>query len=520
MKKIYLFVIGAAMMLAFGLSSCSNKDEEALNDLIGTYTNNGEASSNGAPSLARGSMNVLHIQSDNGETETCRVFHPYCGRVGWPVTVCESDDNTRSIYPMVFTAVIRNSSLFNVLQFEFSCDSVMSVTDLQVGDTINSLTSDGISLKAWQMESVEEPVKIQNKPSAPFGQILVVDKNSGDDGKPHITLELQDLVLQGWASCQLEGFYTFNGKIDFEISEGGIYPDDGFSIEPMLMPRVDLLLFMMDALHSSETQGRLTFFNEASEQQECLIINSEEEFQKAYKGHKELPGGMVNFDYCTLVIGHTYGEHGGITLGDYNLTDNGDTYQLDMTLNNNVNPDYAYTSAFTDLYFWKIYPKMEKKPVIFNRIIQDVNLDPLGKESAYSYLRNRYTLELYSDPNGTIHRVGDGWEGDERFSLEFQADGIAVGRINDTNEFSFNYMLPYVSQRENYNDGTEHGIINLWNWQVTDVEDDNPASKQFMRFPNVTQLVFYQNYYVCFYISDKEWFHFRNNHVLDEYEYE
>ena len=131
---------------------------------------------------------------------------------------------------------------------------------------------------------------------------------------------------------------------------------------------------MMDALNN-ENQGRHMLFSDGPEEQECLIINSEQEFQDAYKGDWQLPS--INFKYCTLVIGRTYGEHGGISLGDYELIDNGDTYQLNLTLNNNVNPNYTYTLDHVNLYFWKLYPKMENKPVNFNSTTQDVNLDSL-----------------------------------------------------------------------------------------------------------------------------------------------
>jgi hypothetical protein len=266
---------------------------------------------------------------------------------------------------------------------------------------------------------------------------------------------------------------------------------------------------MMDALHSNESQGRRTFFSAGPEKQECLIINSEEELRAAYKGDKELPQTNINFQYCTLVIGRTYGESGAVSLGGYELKDNGDAYQLDVTLNNNTNPNYAYICAFVDLYFWKLYPKMEKKPVVFNRIRQDVNLDPLGDESAYARIRNRWILEGYSDADGQYHRVGDGWLGDPQYSIEFMENGRVEGRINDTNDFSCSYMIPYVAKREYYNDGVDHGVIKFLNWNVTEVVDDDPVSQQFMRLPDATQFKMASSFSIAIFISPKEWFLFR-----------
>jgi hypothetical protein len=265
---------------------------------------------------------------------------------------------------------------------------------------------------------------------------------------------------------------------------------------------------MMDALNGTELQGRRTFFSEEPAQQECLIINSEEEFWQAYKGDKELPRTWISFDYCSLVIGRTYGEHGGISLGGFDFSDNGDTYQLNVTLNNSVDPNYAYTTAFTDLYFWKICPKMEKKPVVFNRIMKDVNPDPIA--DAHDRIRSRWILVGYSDADGNYHQVGTGFMGDERFSIEFMEGGRVQGRINDTNDFSCYYKVPYVGKRACYEDVVEHGVINLWDWTVTEVVDDNPISKQFMRISDATQFGLIMSYTLDLFVSPKEFFSFRH----------
>ena len=514
MKKNYLLVMSAAMMLAIGLSSCSSDEE----NFIGTKK------TEVTRIVSSGKTNVLNIKSDTGDIEICEIYPAYCGRISWPVINCDRSDSTYHLYPLVFTAIIRNSSLFNVMQISCENHSLINIKDLQVGDTLDSSV---LRFRAWrdsyldskkvEPNAIDGGINWQNSPWIAGGQVLVVGQKKTDDGKSYVTLDFQDLILDGWSSWCLECNYTFNGVIDFEISGDGIYPtgigtDD---LRSMLRPSYDLLMFMMDALHGNESQGQRTFSYDASAEQECLIINSEEEFREAYKGNKQLPKTGINFDYCTLVIGRTYGEHCAVSIDDYELTDNGDTYQLNVTLNNNVNPDYAYTAEFNDLYFWKIYHKMEKKPVVLNRIVQDVNFDLLS--NTYSYIRNHYILEGYSGADGVWHRAGEGWNGNERFSIEFKADGTAEGCINNTNYFSFNYTLPYSAKREGYNDGSDHGIINVWNWQVTDVDDDDPVSKQFMRLPYVTQFVLIKDYTVTLYISDKELFDFRNNYPSELY---
>ena len=268
---------------------------------------------------------------------------------------------------------------------------------------------------------------------------------------------------------------------------------------------------MMDALHSSEFEGRRTFFSDEAVAEECLIINSEEEFRQAYKGDKELPNTGINFDYCTLVIGRTYGEHGGVTYGGHELIDNGDSYQLNVTLNNNVNPDYCYTAAFTDIYFWNIYLKKEKKPVVFNRIRQDVTIDPLI--DANSRLVGRWLLDGYSDGDD---RYADGGyhycdRKDKGFYIEFKADGTVEGRINDINDLSCRYMVPYIGKRAYYEDAVEHGIINLWDWNITNVADDNPISEKMTHISKATQIKLIKTINLTLYVTPDEYYVFRRD---------
>lgn len=470
MKKNLLFVMGAAMMLACGLNSCSNNNDETF------YTNKkGEVTR-----VSSNDTNMLTIHSETGDDEICEVNNAYCGRLGWTVTNCDRSDSTYNIFPTIFAAEIKNSSLFNVLQIEFSSNIDIKVDDLQVGDTIDT---SAIRFKAWQENSRDSVIRWQNSPYALSGQILIVDKKISDEERSYITLRLQDLKLDSWASCCLESNHTFNGLIEFEISDNGIYPDDGYDPESLLIPRNELSFFLLDALHSSEFAGRQTFFSEGPEEQECLLINSEEEFRAAYKGDKEVPKTWINFDDCTLVIGRTYGENSGVSLGGFELKDNGDSYQLDLTLNHNVNPNVFYTQAYIDLYFWKIYPKMENKPIVFNRIRQDVNVDP--STCANAQICQNWTLLSYSDADGTFHQLNKG-RGDERYSIQFMENGMLEGSFNGENIFSCYYTIPYSGKRAYYED-LDHGIINLRGWEGSPVNTNDSISQKLMRINSVTQ---------------------------------
>ena len=69
-------------------------------------------------------------------------------------------------------------------------------------------------------------------------------------------------------------------------------------------------------------------------------------------------------------------------------------------------------------------------------------------------------------------------------------------------------MLPFVGKRAYYED-IEHGVINLSDWKVTDVKDDDYISKQFVRISKATQFKPVWPYYLGLYVSSKECFIFR-----------
>ena len=533
MKKYFLLMVTAMLVMMAGtvMTSCSKDGENDIADFSnGQYGflsdsgENGEKSTPSAPPLV---VSELQIQSENGDIDSCWLYPAYCGKTD-PVTNIGPDNNAYEVYPMVFTAVIRESSLFNALQFDIWSKENINIEDLNVGDTFDSSTMDGngIHLKVWQESAVDAIIPRQNMPGTLGGKIEVIDKKTVESGYSFITLSLQDIKFSSYDTEQNQCYYTLNGKIEFEICDNGVYPNPtngfngNFDMETALIPADELISFMMDALYRNESQGRSTLFSEGSEEQECLIINSVEDFRKVYKGDKDISPIIhhVNFDYCSLVIGRTYGEHGGVSLGGFDLTDNGDAYQLDVTLNNNVNPDLTYTQAFIDLYFWKIYPKMEKKPVVFNRIRQDVNIDLLD---AYAPIRKRWILTDYSDADGTLHQVSQNW-GDERYSIEFKEDGTVEGRIN-LNDYNCYYTVPYFctydGKRDGYNGDLHYGLINLWNWKVTKVNDDDPLSNEFMRIFNATEFKLWSSDFLTIKISDKEYFAFFRENLKESYGY-
>lgn len=525
MKKVF-FVIGAAMMLAIGLNSCSNDaGDEIIVDPDGNIITSYYASE--VQSFNPSDVNQLRITSSSGYTDTCWLYSPYCGLYDNPIYVTDYN-GTHLEYPMVFTAVVKNSDLFELLQFDIRSLSPTKIEDLRVGDTFVDIPNGpgDIYLKAWGGVLYDKvpsavngiiPWEIKNRTGG--GVIQVVDKKTNDDGKTRITLSLQDLKFYDYdKDLKNKISFKLNGLIEFEVLIEGYYPNlpKELTMEELTTPSDGLIFFMMDALHD-EYQGRHVLFSEGTGAQECLIINSQEELQEVYKGDWEtrLP---VPFNSCTLVIGHTYGEDSGVTVGDFDLTDNGDTYQLNLTLNDNVNTNYAYSPGYVDLYFWKLIPKVEKKPVVFNRITQEVNFDPLGDDTPYFKIRNRWLLESYTDAEGNLHQVGE-W-GNENYSIEFKEDGSAEGRIG-ANTFSCNYALPYtlkLTNEENSNqDDLHYGVFNLWDWTVTGVDEEDPVSKMFMRINDASQFKLWSTRFLVLRISDREVFAFSREGLRKDY---
>ena len=188
-----------------------------------------------------------------------------------------------------------------------------------------------------------------------------------------------------------------------------------------------------------------------------------------------------------------------------------------------MNPNYTYSPNRVNLYFWKIYPKMENKPVVFNRVTQDVNLDPIGEDSAYDKMRNRWLLNCYVDTNYTLYQVDDHEWGSERYTIEFKENGIVEGRIGE-NTFSGYYMLPYTpkiepNEENNYRDDLTYGVINLWGWNVTEANDDDPLSKQFMRIFNATQFKLWSSDLLVLRLSEREVFGFMRENIKQNYGY-
>jgi hypothetical protein len=519
--KRALFILG--VLLSAGLFCACSKDDNEEKDINSIFSSGLYVTDCiMMPSFSLGDKNVLFIQDENGKIDTCGIYSPYCGTTG-PITTTGSDNVAFENYPMVFSTAMWYSANFNELQLGIENRENKKIEDLEVSDSFSTFLFDSnnkIFIKVWWEDNLITDIPYQNMSGALGGRIEVVDKRTDSDGITYITLSLEDLEFYSYDKDMNQHNYHLNGKIEFRINENGLYPkpeESVFDMETALIPNDDLIWFMMNALYKSESEGRKTFFSQAPEEEKCLIINSQSEFREAYHGDMEVPRWMIDFNHCSLVIGRTYGAHGGVSLGDYEFTDNGDSYQLNLTINNNVNPDYYYPQAVIDLYFWKICPKMENKPVVFNRIRQDVNIDPMQESSL---IRKRWLLECYADVNHTTHQLKE-W-GDERYTIEFKENGKVEGRIN-TNGFDGHYTMPHMmtidGKRDGYNGDLHYGLLYLTDLSVSEVFDGEPLSDTFMHIFNATKIKLWSQDIMTITTSDGEVFGFFRENIKELYGY-
>lgn len=152
------------------------------------------------------------------------------------------------------------------------------------------------------------------------------------------------------------GGIVYNGYTHQEIDESD--PLSVFFGEELYNPRWDG--------YGNEYK---TFFEQGEwDDESILVINSQEEFQKAYMGTKDLP--RVDFNIYTLVIGRTWGNDGSYKLADIILNDKGLNYELETRLNHYV--DRIANCAIQTIFYWRLYPKLAQKPIIPKRIVIDV----------------------------------------------------------------------------------------------------------------------------------------------------
>lgn len=189
----------------------------------------------------------MQVQSDNGDSEICLLDQPYY-RGGYEELRLREDGSTYFVNHIIFTAFIRNSSLFDVLHIDIESGKIEDISGLKVGYTFES---DKIRFEARDDSPVDGVVPVRVVPDyALGGQIQVVDKKIAADGKPYITLNIQNLKFH---SSDLNRTFTLNATVDYEIDNNGY--GENVDLEALLIPDEQLVFFMMDALNNEYQVG-------------------------------------------------------------------------------------------------------------------------------------------------------------------------------------------------------------------------------------------------------------------------
>lgn len=106
------------------------------------------------------------------------------------------------------------------------------------------------------------------------------------------------------------------------------------------------------------------FFDQTEwDEEKLLVINSDSELQSAYTGDKPLPD--IDFSRYTLILGKDWAANGSYQLNEIRLWDNGDDYTLDIDILQYV--WVTCVAAVQELYYWKLYSKLDNKPITLNR---------------------------------------------------------------------------------------------------------------------------------------------------------
>lgn len=185
------------------------------------------------------------------------------------------------------------------------------------------------------------------------------------------------LTIAGLSSCSSNDDDEVAAGID-DVCGGVVY--NGYAIRQFDKAN-PLSVFFAEELHEPtwDDEGNIhkSFFERGEWNDErVLVINSQEEFQTAYMGTKTLPD--VDFGQYTLVIGKTWGSSSSQVLRSVILRDLGYAYELETQLVDLETQlvdhiDYASTCAIQTIFYWHLYPKLPKKPIMLKRTVTYVH---------------------------------------------------------------------------------------------------------------------------------------------------
>ena len=201
MKKSCILWMFAVLMLAVGISSCSDDDESS-----GLVVNPTSIKINELLIFSKDKSSV-----EIAQTHVPNYGDPLCHKIYYRDPY--HDEDPRKICLLQFSCKIAGSKITDMLVVQLQSYSSLDFERLKVGDTFECSTSnevtDEVGLGAAVSVVRTDGHKVLQLVQAQSGRITVVD-NKPVDGKPAITLKIEDLTF---STC------TLSGTIQFEVRD-------------------------------------------------------------------------------------------------------------------------------------------------------------------------------------------------------------------------------------------------------------------------------------------------------------
>lgn len=201
MNKSFVIWINVVLLMAIGMSSCSN-DDEGSNQIVDP---------------ANIKINELLIFSKDkssveiAQTHVANYGNPHCYIINYRDPYHR--DDPRKICLLQFSCRIGGSKITDMLKVQLQSYSNLDFERLKVGDSFECSTSDEITDEVGLGAAVSvvhtDGLQVLVMSYARSGRVTVVD-NKPVDGKPAITLKIEDLTF---STC------TLSGTIQFEVEE-------------------------------------------------------------------------------------------------------------------------------------------------------------------------------------------------------------------------------------------------------------------------------------------------------------
>ena len=115
--------------------------------------------------------------------------------------------------------------------------------------------------------------------------------------------------------------------------------------------------------------------NLGNEENPCVIINNEEEFEEVYTGESSLP--TIDFSKYTLIIGKVFLSAG--TFIDNMSIKQINNFRSVLTINYIIDTKGCYIALAYYKYYWKLFPKFHTSEIVIEETVRYEEVDDSKK---------------------------------------------------------------------------------------------------------------------------------------------